>query len=173
MIEPAERTALYRHFDGDGGLLYIGISKDPEGRWMAHRGNREPWIHLATRRTDEWFDSRHAALAAEARAIRAERPRFNGKHNYDDVTFDPATWSPVSGSETERVALVADLMRHEIATGAWPAGYRIPALRILGSAAGAHSRLVTKASALLQAEGLLQFRAGHGLFVITAERLTA
>ena len=167
-----ERTALYRHFDGDGGLLYIGISKDPQGRWMAHRGNREPWVHLAVRRTDEWHPSRPAALAAERDAVRKERPRFNGTHNYDDVEFDPSSWAQVEGSERQRVALVADLMRREISTGAWPVGYRIPSLRVLGAAAGVHPRLVTKASALLQTEGLLRFEAGRGLFV-TAPRQAA
>jgi predicted GIY-YIG superfamily endonuclease len=36
MVDPTERTALYRLRDADGRLLYIGIAKDPERRWKHH-----------------------------------------------------------------------------------------------------------------------------------------
>ncbi|MFJ9633755.1 GntR family transcriptional regulator [Streptomyces sp. NPDC101175] len=159
----SERTALYRHFDANGDVLYIGISKDPDERWMAHRGNQEPWIHLAVRRTDEWYDSRPLALKAEEAAIKAERPPFNGKHNYDDVTFDPASWSRVQGPT--KIASVADLMRAEITSQRWPEGYRIPPLKTLAGAAGVSLSIASKASGLLQREGRIRFDSGHGLFV--------
>lgn len=162
MPESTERVALYRHYDADGELLYIGVSKDPEARWVAHRGNQEPWIHQASQRVDEWYDSRPEAIAAEEAAIRNERPPFNGKHNYDDVAFDPSTWPQVDGSE--RATAVADLIRQEIITGRWPVGHRIPSLKTLAAAAGVTTRLVTEASALLQREGWIRFDAGHGLF---------
>jgi hypothetical protein len=163
MPESAEPTALYRHFDANGDLLYIGISKDPEGRWMAHRGNREPWIHQAARRTDEWYNSRPEALTAEAKAIRAERPPFNGAHNYADASFDPATWPAIAGQA--KVPAIADLMRDEITSGRWTSGQRIPSLRTMGEAAGVSMRLVSQASVILQGEGLLDFQPGRGLFV--------
>ncbi|MDQ0758737.1 GntR family transcriptional regulator [Streptomyces canus] len=162
MPEP-ERTALYRHFDANGDLLYIGISKDPEGRWMAHRGNREPWIHQAVRRIDEWYNSRPEALAAETKAIRAERPPFNGTHNHDDAPFDPASWSAIT--DQAKVPAIAGLIRAEIASERWSPGQRLPSLRTMGEAVGAHMRIVSQASVLLQQEGLLDFRPGLGLFV--------
>lgn len=168
MSAPGERTALYRHFDANGNLLYIGISKDPDGRWMAHRGNREPWVHQAARRTDEWHNSRPEALAAEAKAIRAERPPFNGTHNYDDAPFNPASWTKVAAGL--KAAAIAELMRSEILAGRWTHGQRIPSLRTLGAAAGASNSIVSKASAILQNEGLLDFQAGRGLFVARRQR---
>jgi predicted GIY-YIG superfamily endonuclease len=163
MPETPERTALYRHFDVAGNVLYIGVSMDPEGRWMAHRGNQEPWIHQAVRRADEWHDSRPDALAAEAAAIKAERPPFNGKHNYDDATFDPDSWPKVPAGR--KVESIAELMRSEIVGLRWSHGQRIPSLRTLSTATGASTRLVSKASAILQDEGFLDFQPGHGLFV--------
>ncbi|MEU5580964.1 GntR family transcriptional regulator [Streptomyces huasconensis] len=162
MPEPSERTALYRHYDANNGLLYIGVSKNPQTRWMAHRGNREPWIHHSVRRVDEWYDSREQALAAEEVAIRTERPPFNGKHNYNDVPFDPASWPQVKGKR--HVVAVADLMRQEVTSGRWPLGYRIPPLKALAAATGVSPQLVSEASAVLQREGWLRFEAGHGLF---------
>lgn len=163
MPESPERTAVYRHFNANGDVLYIGASKDPEGRWVAHRGNQEPWIHQAVRRVDEWHGSRAEALIAEAAAIRAERPPFNGTHNYDDAPFDPTSWPKATPGR--KVASIAELMRSEILNGRWAHGQRIPSLRTLGGACGASSVVVSKASAILQGERLLCFQPGRGLFV--------
>ncbi|SES04203.1 GIY-YIG nuclease family protein [Streptomyces qinglanensis] len=69
-------TALYRFYDGDDALLYVGITHNVEQRFAAH-AVKAPWWHEAARQTVEWYDSRAAALAAELHAIRAERPRHN------------------------------------------------------------------------------------------------
>lgn len=63
------------------------------------------------------------------------------------------------------VPAIAELMRAEITTGRWAHGQRIPSLRTLDTAVGASSRIVSQASAILQEEGLLDFRPGHDLFV--------
>lgn len=161
-----ERTALYRYFDANGDLLYIGISNDPDFRWKAHlyESRRGDWPKEAVRRTVEWHDSRPLALAAEEGAIKAERPRYNEKHNYDDAPFDPASWS--KATPRRKVEAIAELMRSEILDGRWTHGQRIPSLRTLGEAVGASMRIVSQASVLLQSEGLLDFQPGRGLFVI-------
>ncbi|MEU5976352.1 winged helix-turn-helix domain-containing protein [Streptomyces sp. NPDC047315] len=168
MPEPPERTALYRYFDAEGVLLYIGISNDPDNRARAHRYEPRPdgWPERAVRREDEWHRTRAAALAAEAEAIRAERPLYNGTHNYADAAFNPASWpQALSG---RKVAAVAGLMRSEILSGRWSSGQRIPSLRVLSRAAGVGVRAVSKASTQLQAEGLLDLQPGRGLFVRSA-----
>lgn len=163
MPESPERTALYRYFDATNELLYIGISIDPDGRLRAHRDNHEPWVPVIASRTVEWLDSRPLALKAEEEAIKAERPRYNEKHNYDDAPFDPSSWAEVTA--WPKVPAIAELMRTEIAAGRWAHGQRIPSLRTLGAAVGASSRIVSQASVLLQGEGLLDFQPGRGLFV--------
>lgn len=69
-------SALYRFFDADGRLLYVGISKDPDKRERAH-ALRSPWHPHAKSRTIEWHESREAALDAERAAIHEEAPLFN------------------------------------------------------------------------------------------------
>jgi hypothetical protein len=158
-----ERTALYRYFDVNGDLLYIGISINPDGRLQAHRDNHEPWVPAVASRTIEWLDSRPLALKAEEEAIKAERPRYNEKHNYDDAPFDPSSWLKVTARP--KVPVIAELMRTEITSGRLAHRQRIPSLRTLGAAVDASSRLVSQASVILQEAGLLDFRPGHGLFV--------
>lgn len=158
-------VAVYRLFDSSDDLLYVGISNDPDERWRAHRWgpDRMPWVEQVGRRTVEWQTSRAAALEMEAQAIKSERPKYNGKHNYDDAPFDPTTWGEVTSKH--KVPIVAELMRSEIATGRWGTGQRLPALRLLAAAARVSVRIVSKASVTLQDDGILIFRSGHGLFV--------
>lgn len=166
MPESPERTALYRYFDADDALLYIGISIKPDFRAKAHLYEKRPddWPKRAVRRTDEWHGSRPLALKEEEAAIKTEKPLYNTTHNHNDAEFDPGSWTPVSGSP--KPPMIADLMRHEIASSRWPVGVRIPSLRTLAKAAGVSSTgPVSKAAALLKAEGLLTSKAGHGLFV--------
>jgi predicted GIY-YIG superfamily endonuclease len=73
------RTALYRHFDKKGCLLYVGIAVDPKKRESEHRGG-SGWAAKIHRIELEWFDNRHAARAAERAAIASERPKFNILH---------------------------------------------------------------------------------------------
>ncbi|MEU2443522.1 GIY-YIG nuclease family protein [Streptomyces althioticus] len=68
-------TALYRFFDADGALLYVGITADLEQRWSSHQ--RKPWWPDVAKKTVEWHDTRPVALAAELEAIKSEAPRYN------------------------------------------------------------------------------------------------
>lgn len=69
-------TALYRHFDKDGRLLYVGISLSVIGRLAQHRG-RAHWYKRITRIEVEWFDTRAEAAHAEMIAIQDENPECN------------------------------------------------------------------------------------------------
>lgn len=74
------RTALYRHFDAEGRLLYVGISLRYTDRTRSHRINAGWFDQIATI-TIEWFLSRVQAETAEYQAIRNERPIHNKQHN--------------------------------------------------------------------------------------------
>ncbi|MET9222403.1 GIY-YIG nuclease family protein [Streptomyces sp. NPDC003300] len=71
-------TALYRLFDTEGRLLYVGITNMPNVRFDAHR--MKAWWKQVARRELVWFDNRQEAGWAEVRAIRAERPMHNRMH---------------------------------------------------------------------------------------------
>ena len=79
--EAPEETALYRVYGETDLLLYIGISNNFGRRWREH-AKKQPWWGEKRRLTvDEWFPFRSDAEAAEAAAIRAERPKYNKTHN--------------------------------------------------------------------------------------------
>lgn len=74
------RTALYRHFNADGELLYIGISLRAADRLRQHIDG-SCWRYEIARVEVEWFDSRRDASDAERSAIVKERPIFNTAHS--------------------------------------------------------------------------------------------
>jgi predicted GIY-YIG superfamily endonuclease len=69
------RTALYRLYDGEGVLLYVGITNMPNVRFAAH--SMKSWWKRVDRKDIVWFDNRQQAEQAETRAIRDEQPVFN------------------------------------------------------------------------------------------------
>jgi predicted GIY-YIG superfamily endonuclease len=75
-IDYRRRTALYRLFDSEGRLLYVGIAFDPRSRLSDHARQKEWWPTVADR-TIEWHATRTEAAAAEVTAIRSEKPLYN------------------------------------------------------------------------------------------------
>lgn len=71
-------NSLYRLFDASDRLLYIGISNSALARWEAHRKSK-PWWPEVANVSVEHFDSRQAAFAAEALAIKEEGPPYNSQ----------------------------------------------------------------------------------------------
>lgn len=69
-------TSLYRHFDEGGRLLYVGISLSAMNRLATHMSASD-WRHQIATVKIETHPTRAAALAAEALAIKAERPIWN------------------------------------------------------------------------------------------------
>jgi len=70
------KTTLYRYFDSEGQLLYVGITGDNTKRQSQHRRNSF-WFGLIGSATFEHYDSRDEAFRAEAIAIRTEKPIHN------------------------------------------------------------------------------------------------
>jgi predicted GIY-YIG superfamily endonuclease len=77
-MNAATPHALYRFFDTDGVLLYVGITNNPSRRFTQHGVSREWWHEVDTIRMER-FPDRKSVLAAEKAAIQSERPRYNIK----------------------------------------------------------------------------------------------
>lgn len=73
------KTSLYRHFDADGVLLYVGISIDHISRLLQHRYGSD-WFYDIASVTIEHFDTPEEAVEAENLAIVGEKPVYNKKH---------------------------------------------------------------------------------------------
>lgn len=72
----SERTALYRLYDADKTLLYVGVTDAPSARWIQHSRDKPWWPEVAMKEV-EWYSSRREALSAESAAISAEAPAYN------------------------------------------------------------------------------------------------
>jgi hypothetical protein len=79
--DPNRRTALYRFFDAEERLLYVGITVNTKKRWQYHaKEQATTWWPLAARNTVEWLGTRREAEQAERAAIRDESPLYNVMH---------------------------------------------------------------------------------------------
>jgi len=78
MSKQAGRTALYRVYDAEGGLLYVGISANPDLRFGQHSQLKEWWTEVADRKI-EWHPTRESAASAERDAIQIELPKWNSR----------------------------------------------------------------------------------------------
>ena len=68
-------TELYRHFDPNGALLYVGISLSAIERLRQHRATSD-WFDQIARVDIEMFPSRKEAVAAERHAVKTEGPKI-------------------------------------------------------------------------------------------------
>lgn len=73
-------TTVYRAYDADDQLLYVGATGNLKRRMQQHRKSA-PWFGGAVRWSYGEYPTREAALAAEAEAIGAEHPEWNSTGN--------------------------------------------------------------------------------------------
>lgn len=83
-----KRTALYRLYDANDTLIYVGIAFNPSSRYTSHKKTKTWWPEVK-RREVTWYDSRTEAAAAEIEAIRSELPLYN-RNGFEPVEAAPA-----------------------------------------------------------------------------------
>jgi hypothetical protein len=71
---------LYRFFDGEGRLLYVGMTINPGRRMDRHRTAKEWWTEVVEIRMEQ-FPDLDTLRVAERAAIVAEKPRYNIRMN--------------------------------------------------------------------------------------------
>jgi len=72
----SKKTALYRHYDKDGALLYVGISLSAVARLKQHQGSAS-WFYDIDYIEISWFKSRALAMMVEAVVVAVEEPKYN------------------------------------------------------------------------------------------------
>lgn len=72
-------TTLYRYFDTDDVLLYVGITSNRQNRADQH-SKSAVWWRFVARCEMEHFRTRQQAERAERRAIQLEHPVYNKQH---------------------------------------------------------------------------------------------
>lgn len=82
------KQVLYRFFDIDNNLLYVGISNTWYQRFHDHE-KKAGWFSKVASTTFEWYEDRASVEAAELLAIRTENPEFNKANNPNyETTID-------------------------------------------------------------------------------------
>lgn len=81
-------TAVYKHYDIDDNLIYVGIASDVTVRQTTHFKTSE-WQQEIQNVSVEWHHSRLRAEIREILLIKAFRPKYNKVHNNN-------TWAEIA-----------------------------------------------------------------------------
>lgn len=91
---------LYRHFDREGALLYVGVSLSAIQRLGQH-ADHSHWYSSIARVEIENFETREEVLAAERKAIVQENPRHNLKRPREERKRAVEAQKQIEESRTE------------------------------------------------------------------------
>lgn len=98
-------VAVYRFFDADARLLYVGLTSNPGKRTQQHRYTKPWWCEVSTMTVETHEDAREGARA-ERWAIQTEDPKYNVAHHPTRGTVAPRV---VVTSESGRVVGSAEI----------------------------------------------------------------
>lgn len=85
---------LYRFFDADGHLLYVGRTISPARRWREHE-KKSPWFEAVAKVTRQVFATAGEVDRAERHAIATERPIYNIALNPNAPISTPTALIPL------------------------------------------------------------------------------
>jgi predicted GIY-YIG superfamily endonuclease len=152
-----EPTALYRLYDANDVLLYLGISFNPDFRWELHQKDKS-WAHLVTRRTVEWYPDRLTALAQEAEATAAEKPLHDSSWRRRQDQEKPE-WRDPDGQQSVMDGITSELQQGLLKPGT------VLQTGPIGKKFGVARATASHALYKLEQRGLLRFWY-HGRYVV-------
>jgi predicted GIY-YIG superfamily endonuclease len=127
-----KQTSVYRLFDADGDLLYVGIAGNPGRRFEQHRADK-PWWGEVSRIDLEHWPTRQEAAEAESQAIREESPRYNIALRPRPATVAlTLTWKcaecqqPIRDGEGYLAVSLTDAFAYQKASEAWGGSGTVP-----------------------------------------------
>jgi predicted GIY-YIG superfamily endonuclease len=119
------KTDLYRQYDKDGKLLYVGVSINARTRHVQHKSTSF-WIDEVATITIEKHPDRETALAAEKSAISSEKPVYNDQYaEKRRVRPEPLSPMPMFGPPAPYRGRPVGLVSGEV-----PEGFPVPPERI-------------------------------------------
>lgn len=102
------KTELYRHYNGEGSLLYVGVSLSAINRFIQHKQISD-WSSQVAKIEIEVFETREDALEAETLAINNENPAYNiQKKKKECKTFLDVR------SEDAKIQLVSRVVNYDV-----------------------------------------------------------
>jgi predicted GIY-YIG superfamily endonuclease len=88
----SEQTTLYKFYNENKELLYVGITSQKDNRWSQHKASK-PWWKEHKYVVSDHYDTREEASAAEEQSIKLEKPKYNIKHNEGNLDFVVAAFN--------------------------------------------------------------------------------
>lgn len=122
---------VYRMYDDDGQLLYVGISKTLATRLTQHHRDK-PWAAQIASVVGKRYTSREAARAAEIEAIQKENPQYNIQDrakSVDRVKQAADIWGQMDTTERSDAVALGERFLEE-----WPADWNSPSERAIRTA---------------------------------------
>jgi excinuclease UvrABC nuclease subunit len=142
-------TTLYRFYDADERLLYVGIAGSVTNRWESHR--RSFWWCDASTVKLQHFATRKEALAAEKTAIRDDSPLINRMH---------AKSAPPRNYRGTAWEHLAEHIRSQIRSGQYQPGGPLPSYRELGEQHHISYGTLRQAVTVLKVQGWIEGEPG-------------
>jgi predicted GIY-YIG superfamily endonuclease len=102
---------VYRAWDADGDLLYVGVTDNVHQRLAGHQRGRSEWLRHAVRVTWAQYVQRADAELVEAHLIRSLQPKYNRAENGRRLAaaqmghrrmYEDAAWSVLGAVVRER-----------------------------------------------------------------------
>lgn len=137
-------TAVYRFYDSENNLLYVGMTHDLDERWATHE-RIQPWWLDVVRREFTWYDTRAAAEEVETTAAAVEKPRY---HRIGNRTASGEVDQRMA-TEIERAMQAVSV---DIGNGTYPLWRFLPAYPVLSKKYGISVVGVTRGLARLAYE---------------------
>lgn len=80
VMENSDSTAVYKHINEEGEVIYVGITNNIPSRTGVHSRNSY-WFEQVERIEIEWCPTREQAFSLEELEIKKHRPKYNVVHN--------------------------------------------------------------------------------------------
>jgi excinuclease UvrABC nuclease subunit len=91
---------VYRIFDAEGHLLYVGMSANVFRRMEQHKADYQPWIPLAASFEVTRYRNRRSAAYMEALIINEESPAWNVRNESKSLNkYESADLTPIEAAE--------------------------------------------------------------------------
>jgi predicted GIY-YIG superfamily endonuclease len=84
---------VYRAFDAEGHLLYVGCTQNLKARWQQHRFNNRHWVVQTERMKVQGPYPYRTARAIEKAAIESEGPRYGWTPDRGRALQRKKTWT--------------------------------------------------------------------------------
>lgn len=116
LLEPSNQT-LYRFFNANNELLYVGITNNPFNRFSGHSKDKD-WFKEIAYSTFEHYPNRLSVDKAETLAIKSEKPKYN-KAKVDGFEKAQDHFKKIRYGRIDKHEMLLGIMYTQSAHGEW------------------------------------------------------